>query len=383
MNRLILLGNGFDLAHGLKTGYTHFIKWYIAQSIHRCSNDGEYKDGLLEVSVNDDYRGSAEGNRNFDDILYWVNQSYNESLDLRSIGPVWMGWDGRTPHYPYIIKSNTSLLDAIVYQCNVHRWVDVEAVFYRTITRLLQGNDNYPDLVESELRIINDGMRTIIENLRLYLLSLPAPQLIQSYFKIFSDYVHKDDLESLTSELSGDQFKDHAPNRTMVVNFNYTSTFEQYYSERERNEQRIELNYLHGTLTDSSNPIVFGFGDELDRRYEQIEQHPSKGWFEHIKSFWYLRTRNYQNLIRFVDGEEFQILVLGHSCGLSDRTMLHMLFEHVNCRSLKVYYWGTEEANNYTDTTFEIARHFKDKALMRKRIVKMPQCERMPQHDDA
>ena len=28
MNRLILIGNGFDLAHGLKTSYNDFINWY-------------------------------------------------------------------------------------------------------------------------------------------------------------------------------------------------------------------------------------------------------------------------------------------------------------------------------------------------------------------
>ena len=28
MNRLVLIGNGFDLAHGLKTSYKNFIDWY-------------------------------------------------------------------------------------------------------------------------------------------------------------------------------------------------------------------------------------------------------------------------------------------------------------------------------------------------------------------
>ena len=28
MNRIILIGNGFDLAHGLKTSYKHFIDYY-------------------------------------------------------------------------------------------------------------------------------------------------------------------------------------------------------------------------------------------------------------------------------------------------------------------------------------------------------------------
>ncbi|MGQ2984433.1 AbiH family protein [Flavobacterium sp.] len=28
MNRLVIIGNGFDLAHGLPTGYGHFIDSY-------------------------------------------------------------------------------------------------------------------------------------------------------------------------------------------------------------------------------------------------------------------------------------------------------------------------------------------------------------------
>ena len=29
MNRLIIVGNGFDLAHGVKTSYKDFIEWYF------------------------------------------------------------------------------------------------------------------------------------------------------------------------------------------------------------------------------------------------------------------------------------------------------------------------------------------------------------------
>ena len=31
MNRIVLIGYGFDLAHGLKTSYADFINWYWEQ----------------------------------------------------------------------------------------------------------------------------------------------------------------------------------------------------------------------------------------------------------------------------------------------------------------------------------------------------------------
>lgn len=33
MNRLVLIGNGFDLAHDLKTSYADFIHWYKAHRV--------------------------------------------------------------------------------------------------------------------------------------------------------------------------------------------------------------------------------------------------------------------------------------------------------------------------------------------------------------
>ena len=35
MNRIILIGNGFDLAHGLPTSYKDFINWYWNKWIER------------------------------------------------------------------------------------------------------------------------------------------------------------------------------------------------------------------------------------------------------------------------------------------------------------------------------------------------------------
>lgn len=34
MNRLVIIGNGFDMAHGLKTSYMDFINWYWDQRVY-------------------------------------------------------------------------------------------------------------------------------------------------------------------------------------------------------------------------------------------------------------------------------------------------------------------------------------------------------------
>ena len=38
MNRIILIGNGFDLAHGLPTRYEDFINWYWEKRVVTIQN---------------------------------------------------------------------------------------------------------------------------------------------------------------------------------------------------------------------------------------------------------------------------------------------------------------------------------------------------------
>ena len=55
MNRIILIGNGFDLAHGLPTSYTDFINDYWENWAHILyhTNSHTASDGLTKISHND------------------------------------------------------------------------------------------------------------------------------------------------------------------------------------------------------------------------------------------------------------------------------------------------------------------------------------------
>lgn len=111
-----------------------------------------------------------------------------------------------------------------------------------------------------------------------------------------------------------------------------------------------------------------------------MELERAAGFLEYIKSFWYFKTSNYHNLIRFIEADNFQVYTLGHSCGLSDRTMLNMVFEHENCKSIKIFYHEMQSGkNNFTELTQQISRHFKNKSVMRKKIVPFNKSMPMPQ----
>lgn len=132
-------------------------------------------------------------------------------------------------------------------------------------------------------------------------------------------------------------------------------------------------------VTDShktENTVNFGFGDEMDDDYQSIENMDKNEYLKNFKSFQYLQNSNYKQLLDFIDTNKFQVVILGHSCGLSDRTLLNTIFEHTNCRSIKVYYHQKDDgSDNYTEIIQNISRHFNKKKLMREKIVNKTLCK--------
>ncbi len=165
----------------------------------------------------------------------------------------------------------------------------------------------------------------------------------------------------------------YLPNDILFLNFNYTNTAQLYIKPRYRNQE----NHIHGEI---SNPrsIIFGYGDELDEKFKELKEHKNNACLSHIKSIRYLEAPNYRNMLSFIESEPFQVIILGHSCGNSDRTLLNTIFEHPNCVSIKPYYYVTDKekgTDNYTELVQHISRNFNDMKLMRDKVVNKTQCQ--------
>ena len=102
---------------------------------------------------------------------------------------------------------------------------------------------------------------------------------------------------------------------------------------------------------------------------------------KNIKSIKYLESDHYRDVLKFLEAAPFQVLIMGHSCGNSDRTLLNTIFEHKNCISIKPYYYKNEKdgTDNYLDIVQNISRNFTNMKLMRDRVVNKTRCEPLPQ----
>ena len=73
MNRLVIIGNGFDIAHGLKTSYMDFINWYLDCRVKSFIEETTKvsKDCLCRLKIKDNSDISCWNVFAFDECCYF------------------------------------------------------------------------------------------------------------------------------------------------------------------------------------------------------------------------------------------------------------------------------------------------------------------------
>lgn len=364
MNRIILIGNGFDLAHGLKTSYKDFIDdfwiyeednvqaWYNKfctkerpYTANKCCEP--YKDEFICISFEQD------------------NFLYNP---IGGEGYRWFVVNRKRYHN---FECKNKFLETISEKTTLQDWVDIECEYYLALNECLNDTIDpfFPfEPIDKKIKKLNDDFFSIKHELLCYLENMheDAKQSPEIKQHIYSDLKRED------FHLG---FSDTPLERILFLNFNYTNTEKLYVVE-----DKCDVIHIHGELGDHEDKIVFGYGDEIGDEYKRIENRNNNDYLKNIKSIRYSNTNNYKRLLNFIDFEEYQIFVMGHSCGISDRVLLNMLFEHKNCVSIKVFYHKKHDgSDNFSDVISNISRNFTDKTRMRKIIVDKENSEPLPQ----
>lgn len=405
MNRIVLIGNGFDLAHELRTSYEDFINWYWDQRLHEIRS--EHKDvsrdllcsmKILSVSGYDDWSLYLFHHSFFN------NPSNNEGLGKKFIKEL-------KNHPDYFEVTNSPFFENICKSIETKKWVDIENEYYRLLTKYVideKSGDRvydlnnqlaeirrnlieYLDTINSQhVEIKKNIWQQIYSPIEKHDLSIGSKHAFEEYIgwcmkKEQSYWIDK--MKKFDDELSYadvDYYKKARekgytvnyplpfmmPDDIMLLSFNYTKTASLYETKD------FKVNYIHGQLEDNDS-IIFGYGDELDDNYKKLQEFEDNDCLYNIKSIKYLESDNYRKVLDFIESDLFQVCIMGHSCGNSDRTLLNTLFEHKNCISIKPYYhqWNNG-TDNYLELVQNISRNFKDMKLMRDRVVNKTFCDK-------
>lgn len=365
MNRIIFIGNGLDLAHGLPTSYKDFINWYFCQWLKRLRTCHEKKisDGLCSFSLIKDVSWCAYFNARISTI--------NPPLGLEFIEFI------KEQKEDCIVRF-TPFMESICKSIETKGWVDIENEYYGLLKTFLYTNSNKyesPKLLNKELSHLKHCLIYYLQQIQnkfLYRANNLNPEII----KLIQESVNKSDIsckELPKVKITTSEFIE----RIMVLNFNYTKTADVVDGEKFISE--IIINHIHGDL---SNPkrIIFGYGDELDEGFKALLKLNENEFLAEIKSVRYLETDRYRKLLEFIESDLYQVYIMGHSCGNSDRTLLNTLFEHKNCVSIKPFYYKDESgSDNYLDMVQNIMRNFTDMKMMRDRVVNKEYCQPLPQ----
>jgi hypothetical protein len=358
MNRLIIIGNGFDLAHGKKTSFKDFILDYFCNAVDKFHDITFYKDELIELRMTDGFPQ-----------FYSKPKPIKKDEVLQTLSNIDKSKNN------FVLKFHSRLISRAYSDIVNLNWVDLELLYFKVLLETKNAHQNQDENQFQEIKKINDELDFIKEKLITYLKK--EEEKFDDNFdrsaliSCFSEHIKSEDvvMERITSE---------KPDSICFLSFNYTYTLTNYITKLIKTRD-TNVNYIHGDLENHHAEPIFGFGDELDKKYIEFEDENNNELFRHIKSFDYHKTKNYFDLVRYIDSKKFQVQIYGHSCGLTDRTMLNQIFEHENCISIKIFYYETDKGNDFIEKTHEISRHFKDKGLMRKKIVPFDLSRSMPQ----
>lgn len=442
MNRIILIGNGFDKGISLPTLYSDFMEWLINDIVKNVNNKiekeikligfenhiltkiknrsiaNDYSDGFIICNTIDfsictkdsffdkikkgiKYYSYMPDTDNFTDlktsivvteydysnfinskirieniILQQLIQDYNVNNNWGNIEQIFYNQLIKTTDDD-IKKLNTDFLIFIKKLEEYLKTIDIKSIIdSKSVDYINYIKENiYSDCLKPSQFCPTSIKEKLIEFKTNFIQNTPeAKRLLRKainyngsfYNNDFIDYIINNDIEL---KLLSDHF---GINNYLFLNFNYTDT-PTYFINKEKNNTFLSI---HGDLTDNLNsPIIFGFGDELDKNYKVLEDKNNNEFLKHIKSINYLQNNSYRKLIEFLESDQFQVFIFGHSCGTSDRTLLNTIFEHDNCISIVPFIRA--DRDNYQDTVMNIYRNFTDKRKLRKRVVNKELCKKL------
>ena len=391
-NKIILLGNGFDLSHNLPTSFEDFVTFLVRELF---DDNIQNKSPLLDKDKATAFYSIVKELKEKESIIwetlvksklsqlngvmkkFW---NLNPDISLHAGLPRLNQIKGET--YPNILFKDHNLFWQTINEANQFSWINFERAYYKKLTKLCKNNiGHFHSKNINEVRVLNDQFNEIKSEFIRYLKTLDIFPSIGT--PGHSNYLYEGRIHQREGERL--DYRNNQAELQLILNFNYTSLPERVYQlNNSPDKPKTSIINIHGDLDNhnQNNPIIFGYGDEMDDDYHQLESLEEDEVLRHFKSTQYSKTYNYHRLLSFIEMGPFQIDIVGHGCGMTDRVLLNTIFEHDSCDRIKIFHY--KDINHYTETYMHVSRHFNrdKKHLLRQRVLPFDRKTPCPQWDD-
>lgn len=273
---ILLIGNGFDLAHGLPTTYKDFLSFTkvmqteIEQPIVidaeyetvKASVDDRIKKKIYDVATSDNNNRSLK-KAEWIELLkrnFWLEYFYQERTFKLE------GWIDFENEISKVIKDLDCRLNSLTDRQSLEEKLHLENSFINRFFSLFGG--------EIEAKTVRDrlleDLNKLILALELYLSCYVQPKACEK---------RSPDIEYITQRFREND--DKAQNK--VISFNYTNTFETLYGAG----LHIDYDYIHGKVRvahERPNNMVLGIDEYLpnDRKDTELEFIAFKKYYQRI-----------------------------------------------------------------------------------------------------
>lgn len=307
-NNLLIIGNGFDLEHDLKTHYTDFfdtINNNVSSKNEIILNNNKYliKDNNLLLSLIKEYKqNKLQGNN-------WID-----------------------------IETELKKIISLIEEININNFIDNMSYYsgdeYTTIKKIQSKSSYYFKNCLFPFIIGNNYYKYINEHYNISIKILEKD--LNELTNMLRDYLLEQDISNLTKtkDISDIDYK-----ITHVLSFNYTDTFRKIYSDIDDDK----IDFIHGSL--NKNNLVLGINETLteDTANKIVDTVYFKKYFQRIykktdyKYVSWLDPTDYKNYADFDT-----VYIHGHSLDESDKEILEKIINSVLKKytpTVKIFYY--------------------------------------------